>query len=162
MKRSYRRLIHLFTQWVEKMSWQEKVGYTLGVLLGIIIGIIVFVSMDKVPATPMDYQPLEQKAISVQQNQKLLLETNCDININDEVITITFKNDKCKVCAEYNKNFEMLSYTKEDNHIFWGCAILLALIFGSFAYLIGAMVLTVIVLLISEIVAKCKIKIQVK
>lgn len=162
MKRFFRKSICWFTQWVEKMNWQEKVGFAFGGLLGIILGIIVFVSIDKVPATPMDYQPLEQKAISVQQNPELLFETNCEINNNDEVITITFKNDKCKVCARYNKNFEMLSYTKEDNHTFWVWAFLIALMFGIIVYGIGAMVLTVTISLISEIIAERKIKTQAK
>lgn len=145
MKRCFRWLVNWFTQWVARMTWQEKVGFALGGILGIVIGIIVFVSFDKVPATPMDYQPLEQQAINAQQNHELLLEKNCNININDEVITIRFENDECKVYAKYNKNFEMLSYSKEDNYIFWGWAFLFALLIGIFVYAYGAFILTILI-----------------
>lgn len=145
MKRCFRWLINWFTQWVGKMSWQEKVAFAIGGLLGIIMGIIVFVSIDKVPATSMDYQLLEQQAINVQQNPKLLLETNCNIDINDEVITIKFENDECKVYAKYNKNFEMLSYSKEDNHMSWVRAFLLALICGICAYAFWSFVLIILI-----------------
>lgn len=148
MKRCFRWLINWFTQWRGKMSWQEKVGFALGGLLGIVIGIITFVSIDKVPATPMDYQSLEQQAINVQQNPELLLETNCNINIDDEVITIRFENDECKVYAEYNKNFEMLSDSKEDNYIFWVWAFLIALLCGFFTYALGAFILTMLIYLL--------------
>ncbi len=148
MKRCFRWLINWFTQWVGEMSWQEKVGFALGGLLGIVIGISTLVSIDKVPATPMDYQSLEQQAINVQQNPELLLETNCNINIDDEVITIRFENDECKVYAEYNKNFEMLSYSKEDNYIFWVWAFLIALLCGIFTYVLGAFILTILIYLL--------------
>lgn len=138
MKRCFRWLI----------NWQEKVGFALGGLLGIVIGIIILVSIDKVPATPMDYQSLEQQAINVQQNPELLLETNCNINIDDEVITIRFENDECKVYAEYNKNFEMLSYSKEDNYIFWVWAFLFALLCGILTYAVGGVILTVLIYLL--------------
>ena len=96
----------------------------------------------------MDYQSLEQQAINVQQNPELLLETNCNINIDDEVITIRFENDECKVYAEYNKNFEMLSYSKEDNYIFWVWAFLIALLCGIFTYVLGAFILTILIYLL--------------
>ena len=145
MKRCFRWLINWFTQWVGKMSWQEKVSFALGGLLGIVVGIIVFVSIDKVPATPMDYQPLELQAIYVQQNPKLLLETNCNININDEVIAIRFENDQCKVYAKYNKDFELLSYSKEDNYTFWVWAFCLALLIGICVYVLGAFILIILI-----------------
>ena len=148
MKRCFRWLINWFTRWVRKMIWQGKIGFVLGGLLGIVIGIITLVSIDKVPATPMDYQSLEQQAINVQQNPELLLETNCNINIDDEVITIRFENDECKVYAEYNKNFEMLSYSKEDNYIFWVWAFLFALLCGILTYALGGFILTVLICLL--------------
>ena len=148
MKRCFRWLINWFTQWVGKMTWQGKVGFALGGILGVVIGVITLVSIDKVPATPTDYQLLEQQAINVQQNPELLLETNCNINIDDEVITIRFENDECKVYAKYNKNFEMLSYSKEDNYIFWLWAFLLALLCGIFAYVSGAFILMILIYLV--------------
>lgn len=160
MKRCFRWLINWFAQWVGKMSWQEKVSFALGGLLGIVVGIIVLVSIDKVPASPMDYQPLEQQAINVQQNPELLLETNCNININDEVITIRFENDECKVYAKYNKDFEMLSYSKEDNYIFWVWAFCLALLIGICVYALGAFVLIILIYvfcIFTESVCKKKI-----
>ena len=41
MKRFIKWLINCFVQWVGKMPWQEKVGFTLGGVLGISIGILI-------------------------------------------------------------------------------------------------------------------------
>lgn len=144
MKRCFRGLINWFTQWVRKMNWQEKIGFVLGGLLGIATFIIVLVSIDKVPATPIDYESLEQQAINVQKNPELLLETNCSINIDDEVITITFENDECKVYAKYNKNLELLSYSKEDNYTLGVWAVCIAIVIGIWVYGLGAFALTML------------------
>ena len=100
MKRCIKWLINWFTQWVEKMSWFERVGFALGGVLGIVIGIMFFVSIDKVPATSADYQQLEEQTIYVQQSPESLLETNCNIDINDEIIEslrIEINNQKNKI-----------------------------------------------------------------
>lgn len=145
MKRCFKWLVNWFTQWARKMTWQEKVGFILGALLSIIIGIILFLSIDKEPATSEDYLFLEQQAINVQRNPELLLETNCNININDEIITVCFENHECKINAKYNKSFEMFSYSKEDNYMFWGWAFCIAFLIGIFAYCTAALILTMLI-----------------
>ena len=144
MKRCIKWVTNWFAQWVGKMCWQEKVSFALGGVLGIIVGITIFVTTDTIPATPLDYQPLEEQAIAVQQNPKLLLETNCNIDIDDEAITICFKNDECKINARYNKSFEMLSYSKEDNCKFWVWTFCGALLIGIATYGLGTFVIWLI------------------
>lgn len=90
-------------------------------LLCIPLSIILFIYTDKVPATPTDYEQLEEQVYALQQNPDLLLEIdgNINININDKIITIEFENDECKITAKYDKNFEILSLSKKDKSHFW-------------------------------------------
>lgn len=37
-----KRCINWFVQWVGKMCWEEKVGFSLGGLVSIIVGIVIY------------------------------------------------------------------------------------------------------------------------
>ncbi len=119
MKRCTKWLIDWFTRWIGKFDWKQIVRFAISGLLCIALTIMVFVCVDTVPATPSDYEQLETQVKVIQQNPELLVETNCNININDEIITIEFENDECKVIAKYDKDFEVLSTSKEDKSTFW-------------------------------------------
>ena len=49
---------------------------------------------------------------AIQQNPDLLLKTNCNISITDDVITVIFSNDECKLTVKYDQSFEVLSTSK--------------------------------------------------
>lgn len=127
------------------MGLAENVGCLLGGLLGIVLGIIIFISFDKVPATPLDYESLEKQVMAIQQNPDLLLKTDCNINVNGEVIKINFENDNCKITAKYNQNFEVISTSKEDKSVFWLIAFGIALLGGIYAYGFGSLILTILI-----------------
>lgn len=147
MKRYIRGLINWFNQWVGNMCWIERVAFAIGGLLGVIVGIAVFLHIDKVPATQQDYQLLEQQAINIQQNPKLLFETNCNISINNELITVRLENEECKIYVKYNKNFEILSYSKNDNYTFLLLALVISLIIGIGVYSLTAFILVMVIYL---------------
>lgn len=148
MKRYVKRLINCFAQWVGKMRWEEKIGLALGVITGITIAVVTFVFWDTTRTTPADYQPLEAQAISIQQNPKLLLEKDCNIDVNGEVITVCLENEKCKVIAKYDKNFEMLSTSKKDKSVFWLWAILGTLAIGIWVNMMGFWLYTSVIYLL--------------
>ena len=149
MKRFIKWLINCFVQWVGKMPWQEKVGFTLGGVLGISIGILIFISFDKVPVTSLDYKPLEEQTIAVQQNPEILIETDCDINVNGEVITINFENDECWVTAKYNENFEMISSSRGDKYTGWIEAFTVAVLCGVITFCGGSAICTILIYALS-------------
>lgn len=143
MKRCFTWVVNWFIQWVRKMEIEERIGGAIG----IVVGIALFMSVDKVPATAIDYEPLEKQMYAIQQNPDLLLKTNCNISITDDVITVTFSNDECKLTVKYDQNFEVLSTSKTDKYMFGLLALGLAVLIGSFVYAVVAFLLTIAVLL---------------
>ena len=140
-----------FTQWVRKMRTEEKIGFAIGVIASVVVGIICFVYIDKTPATAADYKTLENQMTAIQQNSDLLFKTNCNININDDVITVTFKNDECLITVQYNQNFEILSTSKADNHIFWPFALGIAVIIGFSVYVVVCFLSVIVVCLLETL-----------
>lgn len=169
MKRCIKWLIDWFTDWIGQFYWEQIVGFAISGLVGIALTIMMFVYTDKVPATSSDYEQLEDQVNVIQQNPDLLLETDCNININGEIITVEFENNECKMTAKYDKDFEILSTSKEDKSMFWLLALVLALIIGGAEiYFVGWLLSLVILLLriavewIFEKVKKLKAKFQNK
>lgn len=169
MKRCIKWLIDWFAYWIEQFDWEQMVGFAISGLLGIALTIMLFVSTDTVPATPSDYEQLESQVTIIQQNPDLLLETDCNININGETITVEFENDECKIITKYDKNFEVLSTSKEDKSMFWLLTLVLALVVGGFEVCSVGWILTLVVCvlelavkLILERVRKLKAKFQNK
>ena len=148
MKRCIKWLIDWFADWIGQFDWEQIVGFAISGLVGIALAIMMFVYADKVPATPSDYEQLEDQVNVIQQNPDLLLETDCNININGEIITVEFENDECKMTAKYDKDFEVLSTSKEDKSMFWLWALVLGLIVGGAEiYFVGWLLSLVILLL---------------
>ncbi|MCI9040186.1 MAG: hypothetical protein HFJ29_10180 [Clostridia bacterium] len=148
MKRCFTWVVNWFIQWVRKMGIEERIGFAIGGVIGIVVGIALFVSVDKVPATAIDYEPLEKQMSAIQQNPDLLLKTNCNISITDDVITVIFSNDECKLTVKYDQSFEVLSTSKTDQYMFWLLALGLAVLIGYFVYAVAAILLTIAVFLI--------------
>lgn len=148
MKRCFTWVVNWFIQWVRKMGIEERIGFAIAGVIGIVVGIALFVSVGKVPATAIDYEPLEKQMSAIQQNPDLLLKTNCNISITDDVITVSFSNDECTLTVKYDQNFEVLSTSKTDNYMFWLLALGLAVLIGYFVYAVAAILLTIAVFLI--------------
>ena len=89
MKRLCRQLFDKFAKKVKKMSKEEIIVNTISIIIGVIIALTVFLPFDKVPATMADYDLLEKQELLIQQNPELLLKTNCNINVNNDIITVT-------------------------------------------------------------------------
>ena len=148
MKRCFKWLINCFTRWVSQMEKEEKIGFAIGGIIGIIVTISIFGFIDKVPATTSDYEQMEKQVIAIQQDPELLFKTDCNIYINNEVITVNFENDECKLTAQYDQNFEVLSISKDDNCIFGPFALGISLFMGFMTYCIVAFVITVVIFLL--------------
>lgn len=148
-----KRFIKWFRQWVSEMSKEEKIGFAMGAIIGLLLGIFMFVSTDTVPATANDYEPMEKQVIAIQQNPDLLYETDCNITVNNDVITVSFMNDECKLTAQYNQNFELLSTQKEenDNYMVWWLTLLLSILLGFMVFGIGSILLTVLIAGLEEL-----------
>lgn len=148
MKRCIKEVISWIANRINEKDWEDIVGVVIAGLLGIVLGIMFYTIIDIVPANPMDYDQLEEQVNSIQQNPDLLLKTDCDINIKDEIITVKFENDECKITIKYDKNFEVLSTSKEDKSIFWVWALAIALFIVGFVWYAGSVVATLIILLL--------------
>ena len=143
-----KRCFNWFTQLVSEMGKGERIGLAIDGIICIILAISIFASIDKVPATPSDYEPMEKQVMAIQKDPNLLLSTNCNIYINNEVITVKFENDECKLTAQYNKNFEVLSISKYDNYTFWVVALGIALFIGFLVYVIVDLLITIVIFLL--------------
>lgn len=148
MKRCIKWVISWIANRINEKDWEKIVGFVIAGLLGIVLGIMFYTIIDIVPANPMDYDQLEEQINSIQQNPDLLLKTDGDINIKDEIITVKFENDECKITVKYDKNFEVLSTSKEDKSIFWVWALASALFIVVFVWYAGFAVVVVIILLL--------------
>lgn len=148
MKRCIKWVISWIANWIDKKGWEEIAGFVIAGLLGIVLGIMFYTTTDIVPATPMDYEQLEEQVNSIQQNPDLLLKTDGDINIKDEIITVKFENDECRITVKYDQNFEVLSTSKEDKSMFWVWSLVIALIITGFVWYAGFVVVTFIILLL--------------
>ena len=160
MKRYFKKFKNRFYQWFVKLEWQEKTGFILGGILGILSFFVVFVTIDKTPATPEDYQSLEQIAAEVQTNPGLLLDTNCNIAIEDDAITVVFENKECKVNAKYTKNFELLSILRSDKNSFWLGVLCMAIMAGVCVYAFGTFAITVLISAVCFLISLCYEKIK--
>lgn len=79
MRRCFKWLINWFT----KLGKEDRIGFVIGGIISIILAISIFVAIDKVPATPSDYEPMEKQAMAIQKDPDLLFSTNCNIYINN-------------------------------------------------------------------------------
>lgn len=105
MKRLCRQLFDKFAKKDKEMSKEEIIVNTISIIIGVIIALTVFLTFDKVPATMADYEPLEKQELLIQQNPELLLKTNCNINVNNDIITVTLENSECEINVQYNQKF---------------------------------------------------------
>ncbi len=119
MKRCFTKVVNAFIQLVHGMSIVEKIGFVIGTIVAIAFAICFYVFTDTVPATAMDYEPLEKQMYAIQQNPNLLLKTDCNININNDIITVELSNAECGLNVEYGKNFEILSTSNYDKGSYW-------------------------------------------
>lgn len=129
-----RILKNLIRKLEKRFDWfksQPRPMWRIFILLtvaGVILWIASFKDIDTIPATTMDYQPLEELTIAIQQNPQLLFKTNCEVEIDSDFITVTLENKNCKLITKYNKNFEIVSSSKKDKSMFWLLALLLSFV----------------------------------
>ena len=142
MKRCIKWLINWFVQWGGKMEWEAIVTLAIGGVLSITLGIITFISIDKVPATSLDYEPMEKKMSAIQQSLEQL---EYNSNNKEEVITVELENDECKLITKYDQNFKVLSTSKEDKSSDCLIAIFRAIFVGVESLVVASFVIGLII-----------------
>ena len=70
MKRCFKWLINWFTKLGKEERREVVIDGIIGII-SIIIAISIFVAIDKVPATPSDYEPMEKQAMAIQKDPDL-------------------------------------------------------------------------------------------
>lgn len=123
-----------FTNWIRQFDLEQIVVFSISSLVGIALSIILFIYLDKVPATPEDYEELEEQVEAIQKNPITLMESdyNYKISIADHIIIVEFENDECSMTARYDSSFRVLSTTEKDKSMCSLVALALALIVGAF------------------------------
>ena len=103
----------------------------VAVLSGLGLVMWGYINIDKIPATPDDYQVLERQIVNIQQDPDMLFEMeDCRVSISGEEIKVDIENEECEISVLFNKNFEVISTTKKDKCISEGALIIvLAVIF---------------------------------
>jgi len=156
MKRFFKAIIN----WIRNLERFDKVALAIGVVVGLCAGIVLFICTDKVPATASDYEPFEKQVIAAQEDPKLLFEKDCNITVEDGIITANFKNDECEVTAKYNQNFELLSISKENhnNYMAGHWAFVFSIFVGLIMCFVGTLGSFLIMALYIEVLSKRKAK----
>ena len=158
MKRYIKIVKDWFSCLIAEKGWKKIIAFVISISLGIALTIAAFVGTDTVPATQADYEQLEKKAYSLQQNPNLLLKTDCTINVNGEIATVKFENNECMITTEYNKNFKILSTYREDKSMFCLYALVLSLFLGIYAFALSVLFL-LIVFSVFEYIVKVVLKV---
>lgn len=152
MKRYFKNLITNFSHWIMFFDWQEIVGFGTATILGIVTAILLFVSIDKTPATASDFEQLEEKVRIIQQEPSTLFKTDCTMEVENQLISFTLENDECSVTATLDQNYEILSLSREDNYTFGLFAFIVCLFYCIIIVFIGGLLLTDILLVITNVV----------
>lgn len=140
-----------FWDWFTKWRIEEQIAMILAFIVALAVGILEFASIDVVPATVTDYAELENQMTAIQKNPDLLLKTDCEISIKDEVITVCFQNDQCSLTVQYNQDFEVLSTFQKDGFTFWLWALIIAVMCGIFIYCVGMILLIIVIYLLEAL-----------
>lgn len=123
--------------------------YFLNIVVGALMSIgmlaLIFFNFNVVPATSADYAPLQQQISAISENPSLLFEIDGSVEINSEIITVCLENDKCKILAEYNKKFEILSYSEVDKSYSLFAVIAFSVLSVPYTYFVGFMMTDAIV-----------------
>lgn len=123
MKRFIKRII----KWFSEKDWEEKLAFIIGGILGLLLGTLTFVFIDKIPATPSDYAPMEKQINLIHEDPDFLFKSNCSIDVQDGIITVSFDNDECQMIVSYSQNFDIISEKKVDMSLPWYIALLISL-----------------------------------
>lgn len=143
-----------FTKWLGKMfafakeNRQITILVVLGVIAGIVLGFVIYCTIDRVPATALDYAELETQIEAIQETPDVLLKTNCSISVKDEVFTVTLSNKECKVITEFDQNFNVLSTTKTDFATNWIVTLIMSIVLAVMGGFIGFLAFVLIACLI--------------
>lgn len=142
-----KRFINWLTDWFNGFNWKGNVSAIVGIVCGIIIGLFAFITCDKIPATPSDYQYLEQDAEYFDDNINSLLEKK----VNAEEITIKFENDDCEVSIKYDSNLNKMETTKEDKAIPWWAAVAIAVFLGVWMYFLVLLIMMALLTILEKL-----------
>ena len=112
---------------------------------------------DTEPATSYDYEKLFQKAMKIQENPDLLLETNCTIKVKGYVTEVKFEDSQCSLSVVYDKDFKVKSLSKNDKAISmlavsWYCIVITIFVF--FMAFIPSIIGVIVVILVWNFIDK--------
>lgn len=142
-----KRFINWLIDWFNEFSLKGKVSVIIGIICGVGAGLFIFISTDKIPATPSDYQPLEQQAEYFDENINLLIKENT----NAEKVTVKFENDNCQVSVEYDSNLNKVKVTKEDNAIAWWKVLGLSVFVGVWMYFVQLLIIAALLIFLESL-----------
>ena len=112
----------------------------ISLILGVTLAIFDFCTTDTTPATEADFKPLQDQRIAFEKDHNTLFNSDCrTVEIEDNLISVTFENDECLLTATYNKDFEAISIKKSDKAESWPLVIfafLVTCVVGSFMFFI--------------------------
>lgn len=100
--------------WAKGNSTLDWVVFGFWVLIALVIGVLMFFTIDTIPATPEDYEPLVSRALLVEEKPIKMLEQKGNIRITDDEILLEIENRECKIVASYSRDFEFQGVEKKD------------------------------------------------
>lgn len=159
MKRCLKNLVEWSDKVQDKLeAFPGKKLRIIALIVACVVAIGVFLSMDLIPATSADYEPLEKQMVLIQQNPEMLLKEDYTCSISNGVIEVEFENEECKLIVKYDQDFNILSVSKVDNRIHWVIAVVLASLIGFMvAYLILGIILLSVELFILLVIVISKL-----
>ena len=144
IKRFWKKIKSFFTG-PEKA---EHIGYFVGMVTWIILSITIISIADKTPASEADFKELESEIIAIQENPILVFKTDCEVDVEDEIITVNLENKECSLTVEFDSNFEIISTEKFDlAEKWWIPVIFFCLISFTLAYYLSEGVIRIVTII---------------
>lgn len=119
-----------------KIRKEDLANYKFVILVLVITTILLIYGPDRVPATQVDYEQLENQVALIKENPGLLsAEPETDIaifvTVDNEITTVEFKNYICCITEKYNKqSTKPFSCSKTSRHEHWLLVLVAAFIGG--------------------------------
>ena len=144
MKRFMEKIKSFFTG-PEKAT---HIGYFIGITICLAMAIFLISTLDKTPASESDFKELEDQITAIQQTPVLLFQTDCEIDIEEEIIEVRLENEECILTVEFNQEFEILLREKTDLADGWKLgAVLTSIICLGFIYPLAECIRGIIIII---------------
>lgn len=141
----------MYYNFIERMNFskynsaEKIICCILCFIIAIVSLIWTFNNIDRVPATPGDFEELYEQLLAVQENPDELIKNEGTIIIYNDNIIYDIENNECKMTGKYTRDFKLIEYSQKDKACSLFVSILLTIVFAVIAFMASFMGLYIII-----------------